>query len=44
MRRYVEFFEARESIVDLESKSYSDKLVYDCIMLLRNNWVMPQKI
>lgn len=34
MRRYVEFFEARESIVDLESKSYSDKLVYDCINVI----------
>lgn len=34
MRRYVDFFEARQSIVDLETKSYSDKLVYNCINVI----------
>lgn len=34
LRRYVDFFEARQSIVDLESKSYLDKLVYDCLNVI----------
>lgn len=38
------FFEARQSIVDLESKSYLDKLVYDCIDVIEKQLGNAAKI
>lgn len=34
LRRYVDFIEEREAIIDHESKSYLNKLVYDCINVI----------